>query len=1501
MPVIDRLPVPEPLRHITPGAPRPRPEQDPVDHLPVIGPPATPRRISGQQPPQPLPLLIGQIMTIQQIKHRTDLHDPAAKIHGTRPSGLADTVTGRTEGFLTLKAEGSPPRPLPTSETELGRSQWAGMSGAAVFVGDRLVGVVAEHHLPEGDGSLTVVPITWAEHLPEADRGYLLLALGVKSVAAMEVLTAGAPAQLHAQSHDMGIRPSQVTDWPSIQRRMPPFSVPPMPPHFAARAELLAQARTALLECSQINAATRMVGLVGMGGSGKSVLARALARDREIRRTFRDGIIWLELGPTPNLLARQAQLAEAFEDYRPVIDLQQQMERLNRLLAGKACLVVLDNVWQSQHLRAFELREPESALLVTTRNQDILDWSVTVQPVHPLSQEQARGLLAAWAGQDPTMLPVEAEEVAKECGGLPLALAVAGGMVADGDAWRYVRDRLREADLGKLEIRLADYREYADLLRVLEASVNSLEREQCELFLELAIFDGRGGVPVEVVQKLWQRSDLDDLDIVRHWIIRLARRSLLQYDTVTDTLTLHDLLFDYARHKLDDGRLQALHARLASTFLDAWGGLKHDLPTLWTSPLRDAVDRYGALHLASHLKGAEREEDIHRLLALNSPAAIVCDRAGRRENIWYAVHDRIGESAAYSSDVTLGWNLAKASTDEASVTIEPIASIGFEIRYSLVTASIASIAANIPPELIVALVGSGHWTAAQGLAYARQIPRAEVKAKTLINLLPFLRSATPVDIRTSTSIDTYSIGAAVAISDIPSLQAPVPVAAHTIAEVLASARAIDDPRSRAEVLTALVSHVPEGDRAAALHRAWDAVHHISSPYSKAKALAALAAKTKLPRTLQDLALADARQITVPTPRAEVLTALAPQLPEPDRTAALEDVQAAVRAIGEPQSRAAAYTVLIPHLSEPDRTAALNDAQATVRTINDGVSRAAALTALAPQLPEADRAAALAQALADARAINDARLRAATFSVLSRRLRRRARLRALNRALADARASSDPNSRAITLAILGSLVRKADRQAVVHEALMEAYGVRDAVDRAAVLTILAPEMPEPGRRTVIDEACAAAREIDDPDLQAAALTTLASKLPEAVERQALAAALAIDKAIIRSATLADALKSLVPEEEDRLVILREILPAHEMDDAELPAIVADIQILAQFPERECLNLLKCARVVTEAIGEVLRHAATLATLTSKVLTPSAESGWVTGAVGAIAEVRSRAAALRDLALELPEALQEQGLAAIRAIQAACSWAEGSAVKTRPFERGDSTLLDEALLAGPQPWADSRGLGPQLLEHRAAGLSQALDVARAIEKPQARAALTIMIPRLAAVDRPIILRQALVAARAVKGPESQATALTAVAALIPQLPEPDRAAVLDEAWSGALAIWEPRAQAAALTSLIPQLPASDRVTVLRQVLAATRMIDDAGRRTYTLNKVAELSLTGPIPAWEPYWRDVIEDSATRGRAVLLSDLSAIGAVISRLGGRVAMRESVKGLLDVGRWWP
>lgn len=78
--------VPEPLRQVPPRAACPGPKENPVDHRPVIPPPAALPGIGRQEHPQALPFLISQVMAFQPIQHRTGLHDPAPKTHGTRPS-----------------------------------------------------------------------------------------------------------------------------------------------------------------------------------------------------------------------------------------------------------------------------------------------------------------------------------------------------------------------------------------------------------------------------------------------------------------------------------------------------------------------------------------------------------------------------------------------------------------------------------------------------------------------------------------------------------------------------------------------------------------------------------------------------------------------------------------------------------------------------------------------------------------------------------------------------------------------------------------------------------------------------------------------------------------------------------------------------------------------------------------------------------------------------------------------------------------------------------------------------------------------------------------------------------------------------------------------------------------------------------------------------------------------------------------------------------------------
>jgi hypothetical protein len=82
MPVVDGLPVPVGGRQVPPRRPCPSPPEHSVDHLPVIGPvPASSRRPVRQQRRQPIPLGIGQIMTIMYQLWVTHL---SIKIRQTR-------------------------------------------------------------------------------------------------------------------------------------------------------------------------------------------------------------------------------------------------------------------------------------------------------------------------------------------------------------------------------------------------------------------------------------------------------------------------------------------------------------------------------------------------------------------------------------------------------------------------------------------------------------------------------------------------------------------------------------------------------------------------------------------------------------------------------------------------------------------------------------------------------------------------------------------------------------------------------------------------------------------------------------------------------------------------------------------------------------------------------------------------------------------------------------------------------------------------------------------------------------------------------------------------------------------------------------------------------------------------------------------------------------------------------------------------------------------------
>jgi hypothetical protein len=101
-----------------------------------------------------------------------------------QPVGIVPTAENATSGRLVLKiSAGEPATPNPGDG-----SPWAGLSGAAVFCGEALLGVVNEHHSAEGLGVLHFIPFTEVFELPVDQQILLGAAIGIADMAALPII-----------------------------------------------------------------------------------------------------------------------------------------------------------------------------------------------------------------------------------------------------------------------------------------------------------------------------------------------------------------------------------------------------------------------------------------------------------------------------------------------------------------------------------------------------------------------------------------------------------------------------------------------------------------------------------------------------------------------------------------------------------------------------------------------------------------------------------------------------------------------------------------------------------------------------------------------------------------------------------------------------------------------------------------------------------------------------------------------------------------------------------------------------------------------------------------------------------------------------------------------------------------------------------------------------------------------------------------------------------------
>jgi tetratricopeptide (TPR) repeat protein len=238
------------------------------------------------------------------------------------------------------------------------------------------------------------------------------------------------------------------------------------------------------------------------------------------------------------------------------------------VLHDKRVLLFLDNARSAEQVAP--LRPSETcALLVTSR------WTFGVsglknRHVGVISQENAGKFLLELCPR----IGDQADELARACGYLPLALRIAGSFLQVNEDWSVenylagLNDRKRRLATLEQSRTEAELTAEPDLLATFELSYSRLSEENKKCWRMLGVF------PISfawgAASAIWELGE----DECRKLLGLFLRYSLLDYDETSFCYSLHDLLSDYALSQMDseeerEARLKhASHYKLVLGFAD---------------------------------------------------------------------------------------------------------------------------------------------------------------------------------------------------------------------------------------------------------------------------------------------------------------------------------------------------------------------------------------------------------------------------------------------------------------------------------------------------------------------------------------------------------------------------------------------------------------------------------------------------------------------------------------------------------------------------------------------------------------------------------------------------------------------------------------------------------------------------------------------------------------------------------------------------------------------